>query len=230
MVYRGDRSKTISNARRLFICNTFNHQLINTWNFKTLKCANSVIKIFSHLQELFMKIISSLAAASIGILLSSATWAIDSDAHSTHHPDAASSSSKSTKVDTKTTAKSESKMHDAMAHESMEKMDSQMKVMNDMHEKMMNAKTPDERKALMAEHMKAMQTGMALMSNMSKSCDMSMMDNMSKASTDQDTKSGMHDGMKGGMGTNMKMHHEMMEKRMQMMETMMQMMMDRMTP
>jgi hypothetical protein len=162
-----------------------------------------------------MKIISSLAAASICMFLSSATWAVDQDEHNAHHPDAATSSSKATKVVAKATAKNESKMHDSMVEESMEKMDSQMKVMNDMHEKMMNAKTPDERKSLMAEHMKAMQGGMAMMSNMSNHSAMK-----------GDEKSKMQDGMKGDMAT----HHKMMEKRMQMMETMMQMMMDRMTP
>ena len=36
-----------------------------------------------------------------------------------------------------------------------------------MHEKMMNAKTPQERSKLMAEHMKAMQNGMSMMEGMS---------------------------------------------------------------
>ena len=35
-----------------------------------------------------------------------------------------------------------------------------------MHQKMMNAKTPAERQALMADHMKAMQGGMAMMKEM----------------------------------------------------------------
>lgn len=48
----------------------------------------------------------------------------------------------------------------------MEKMDAQMKTMQAMHEKMMNAKTPDERSKLMAEHMKTMQDGMAMMGEM----------------------------------------------------------------
>jgi hypothetical protein len=39
--------------------------------------------------------------------------------------------------------------------------------MRDMHEKMMNAKTPEERNKLRAEHMKAMQDGMAMMGGMS---------------------------------------------------------------
>ena len=91
----------------------------------------------------------------------------------------------------------------------MGKMDAQMKMMQAMHEKMMNAKTPEERSKLMAEHMKAMQDGMA------------MMDGMSGA--------GMG-GMKGmqGMQGDMGAHHQMMEKRMEMMQAMMKMMMDRM--
>src|ERR1035437_1090669 len=48
----------------------------------------------------------------------------------------------------------------------MAAMDNKMKTMQEMHEKMMNAKTPEEKKALMAEHMKTMQDGMAMMSMM----------------------------------------------------------------
>lgn len=88
----------------------------------------------------------------------------------------------------------------------MAKMNAQMKTMRDMHGKMMNAKTPEERNKLMAEHMKTMQDGMA------------MMDGMSGV--------GMGDmkGMTGEKGA----RHQMMEKRMEMMQTMMKMMMDRM--
>ena len=42
----------------------------------------------------------------------------------------------------------------------------QMKTMQDMHRKMMAATTPEERAALMAEHMKAMQGGMSMMCDM----------------------------------------------------------------
>lgn len=45
-------------------------------------------------------------------------------------------------------------------------MQDRMKAMLDMHEKMMNAKTPAEREALMAEHMKSMQGGMDMMKRM----------------------------------------------------------------
>ena len=48
----------------------------------------------------------------------------------------------------------------------MAKMDAQMKTMQAMHEKMMSAKTPEERSQLMAEHMKTMQDGMAMMDGM----------------------------------------------------------------
>lgn len=86
----------------------------------------------------------------------------------------------------------------------MAKMDAQMKTMQDMHEKMMGAKTPEERSKLMAEHMKTMQDSMAMMESMG--------------------------GMKGmqGMTGNMGAHQQMMEKRMDMMQSMMKMMMDRM--
>ena len=91
----------------------------------------------------------------------------------------------------------------------MAKMDAQMKTMQGMHDKMVSAKTPEERSKLMAEHMKTMQDGMA------------MMDGMSGAGTG---------GMKGmpGMAGDMGAHQQMMEKRMEMMQAMMKMMMDRM--
>jgi len=99
----------------------------------------------------------------------------------------------------------------AMAgHQSMAAMDMQMKTMREMHEKMMGAKTPQERSALMAEHMKAMQGGMAMMGGMGGMGDMQGMPKMQ------------------GMSAEMGAHHAMMAKRMEMMQTMMKMMMDRM--
>jgi len=88
-------------------------------------------------------------------------------------------------------------------------MDAQMKTMQVMHDKMMSAKTPEERNKLMAEHMKTMQDGMAMMEGTS-SAGMGGMKGMS--------------GMSGDMGA----RHQMMEKRMEMMQSMMKMMMDRM--
>jgi hypothetical protein len=89
----------------------------------------------------------------------------------------------------------------------MAAMDNKMKSMDEMHQKMMAAKTPEEKKALMAEHMKTMQEGMKTMGMMGGA--------------------GMADMQgKKPMPDNMGDHHQMMEKRMAMMESMMQMMMD----
>ena len=99
---------------------------------------------------------------------------------------------------------------DHLAH-----MDTQTKSMQAMDEKMMAAKTPEERNSLMAEHMKSMQDGMKMMDGMA-SPGMKGMSGMSSMS-----------GM-SGMSGDMSAHHAMMEKRMAMMQTMMKMMMDRM--
>jgi hypothetical protein len=93
----------------------------------------------------------------------------------------------------------------------MARMDAQMKIMQGMHEKMMAARTPEERNKLMAEHMSTMQDSMK------------MMDGMGGAGMgDMKSMQGML-GMSGEMGT----RHQMMEKRMEMMQGMMKMMMDR---
>ena len=78
-----------------------------------------------------------------------------------------------------------------------------MQNMQAMHEKMMAAKTPAERQALMADHMKAMQEGMTMMQQM---CPCTQ---AGKATTS------------GAMSS------KMMQMRMNMMTMMMQMMMDR---
>ena len=116
------------------------------------------------------------------------------------------------------TAKPDSMGKMDMGKMDMSKMDAQMKKMRDMHEKMMAAKTPEERNKLMAEHMKTMQDGMKMMEGMGGG-GMSGMGGMK----------GMGD-MKGGQGAagDMTGHHQMMDKRMEMMQSMMQMMMDRM--
>ena len=99
------------------------------------------------------------------------------------------------------------------SHDHMAMMDAQMKSMREMHEKMMNAKTPDERNKMMAEHMKSMQGGMAMMGGMGGMGGMGDMKGMQ--------------GMQG-MSGDMMAHHQMMAKRMEMMQMMMKMMMDRM--
>ena len=147
----------------------------------------------SHLRQTVLAV--ALAVASYGV------WAQNDAEHTQHHP--ATSVSKGTAKAAKVPAVN------TAAKDSMAAMDSKMKAMRDMHEKMMNAKTPEERNALMTEHMKAMQDGMAMMSDMG-------------------SMPGMGNAAKGGMTMDMASHHQMMEKRMDMMTSMMQMMMDRM--
>ncbi len=94
----------------------------------------------------------------------------------------------------------------------MAMMDAQMKTMKGMHDKMMSAKTPEERSKLMAEHMKSMQDGMKMMEGMSGA-----------GMGDMKGMQGMQ-GMTGDVGA----RQQMLEKRMEMMQTMMKMMMDQM--
>lgn len=89
---------------------------------------------------------------------------------------------------------------------SMAAMDPRMKTMQEMHQKMMAAKTPADRQALMADHMKAMQGGMAMMKGMGV----------------------MGDGK--GMPADMAKRQQMMADHMTMMQMMMDMMADRMPP
>ena len=139
-----------------------------------------------------MKFIRPLVFSSALSFLGFPAWAEEA-----HHPKAAASAAKAPKAAPGNVA----------AKESMVKMDDKMKAMREMHEKMMNAKTPEEHEALMAEHMKTMMGGMSMMGGMGGA---------GKA------------GMKGGMSADdMATRQQMMEKRMEMMETTMHMMMDR---
>ena len=95
----------------------------------------------------------------------------------------------------------------------MPSMEPRMKAMQDMHQKMKSAKTPAERQALMADHMKAMQGGMAMMKEMHGG--MSGM-------------SGVGDGK--AMPADMAKRHQMMTDHMASMQMMMDMMSDRMPP
>ena len=147
--------------------------------------------------EFSMKHTHSLSLVLAIVAFSAPTWAAQDDQHQAHHPASAASTPASKATPEK-------------ASPDMARMDSQMKAMQEMHLKMMAAKTPEERAALMADHMKAMQDGMAMMSGMSP---------------------GDMGGMVG-MKSDMAGRHQMMERRMEMMQTMMQMMVDRlpMTP
>lgn len=160
-----------------------------------------------------MRIIAFIATLSLSVLFATSGCAAVQEDHKAHHPATSNPTQKSSE-NTVPAAHSD-------AHESM---DSQMKSMRAIHEKMMRATSTDERKKLMAEHSKAMQDGMAMMKNMpmmnehSGHSDMNAMHDMGAMKCD----------MKDGMSASMTTKHQMMEKRMQMMETMMQMMMDRM--
>jgi hypothetical protein len=122
--------------------------------------------------------------------LSTGAMAQSDKEHAVHHPEGASAPA----------AKSTPKVAPKAAPAAPAQMGMQMKSMQEMHEKMMAAKTPEERQALMTEHMNSMQGGMAMMGQM-------------KAP----------DAKGGGKSVS----PEMMGKRMDMMEMMMQMMMDR---
>ena len=143
-----------------------------------------------------MKLVHSLSLALALAAMGAPTWATQHDKFKDHHPAGAAPPAAARPLPGKTTPE-------------MARMDNHMKSMREMHDKMMAAKTPEERNALTAEHMKVMQEGMALMNGMSP---------------------GGMGGMKGGMGAmkgGVDTHYQMMEKRMEMMQSMMQMMMDR---
>lgn len=93
--------------------------------------------------------------------------------------------------------------------EAMPGFDEQMKAMQQMHEKMLAAKTPEERNALMTEQMQLMGKGMNMMGGMGGM-------------------NGKGAGAKMGNPDDMAARQGMTEQRMDMMQSMMQLMMDRM--
>jgi len=113
-------------------------------------------------------------------------------------------------------------MANMAAPASMAGMEPRMMAMQQMHQKMMGAKTPDERQALMAEHMKAMQGGMAMMKEMHG---MQGMQGMAMPGGMQGMGS-MSDG--GVMQAEMAKRQQTMADHMAMMQMMMNMMADRM--
>ncbi|MBI3283870.1 MAG: hypothetical protein HYZ65_03335 [Burkholderiales bacterium] len=134
-----------------------------------------------------MKHLLAVLFASVSLMSGATALACDQEEHQEHHTQGAAATQ-------------------GTAPASMVKMDQQMKMMRDMHERMMGAKSAEERSGMMAGHMKAMQAGMA------------MMDDMRAAARHK---------MKGKLPAAMLEQHQMMEQRMDMMQSMMQMMMDR---
>ena len=139
-----------------------------------------------------MKLAHSLSLALVISAIGASGWAADADEHQAHHP-AGAASAPATKA------------MPGKSRPDMARMDTQMKAMHEMHDKMVAAKTPAERDALTAEHMKIMQDGMTMMNGMSP---------------------GGTSGMKGDKAA----RHQTMEARMEMMQATMQMMMDRLPP
>jgi len=136
-------------------------------------------------------VVLAIACAFLGV----AAWPADPEDHKVHRPEPAASPAK----------------------DDMARMDIQMKSMQEMNEKMMSAKTPKERNALMADHMTAMQVGVSMMSDAGQ-------DSM-KGGMPADT--GTRQQMVGKQMDMMETSMQMMDKRMGLMETSMQMMMER---
>ena len=140
-----------------------------------------------------MKLVRPLSFALALFAAGAPSWAAQHDQYKAHHPAGSASAAAAKAMPGKTTPE-------------MARMANQMKAMQEMHDKMMAAKTPEERSALMAEHMKTMQSGMEMMKSM-----------------------GGMGGMTGPKGppSSMSERQTMMEQRMNMMQTMMEMMADR---
>lgn len=92
------------------------------------------------------------------------------------------------------------------------KFDQQMKTMQEIHQKMMSAKTPAERAALMNDHMKAMQDGMAMLGQMGGGPSMT-----GQMGAGMPMQGGGMSSMPGGMQKDMMQHMAMMQMMMQMM-------------
>jgi len=167
-----------------------------------------------------VRTISILATTTLSLLAAPA-FAAGNDEHDAHHPAAAAEqrlaqapqAAQGMGMGSTTAAPSGAAAAPAGYAE-------QMKAMQAMHDKMLAAKKPEERNALMAEQMKLMQDGMAMMGRMGGGMGMGG--------------GAMMGGNRPGAGPaqpgDMASRQQMMEQRMDMMQSMMQMMMDRMAP
>ncbi|MBW7834690.1 MAG: hypothetical protein H3C29_15935 [Simplicispira suum] len=151
----------------------------------------------------FVRTISIFSAVA-AITMTTSAWAANDEQHDSHHP-ASAASEQVTQASPSTPGIG--KGMGGMAP--MQGGADQMKAMQQMHDQMMAAKTPDERNALMAEHMKLMQSGMNMMGGMGG------MGSMGAGAT-------------AGNPADMAARQGILEQRMDMMQSMMQMMMDRM--
>ena len=152
-----------------------------------------------------MKLARSLSLALALCTIGVSTWAAQHDQKQARPPAGAASGPASSKA-------MPAKSGPTMAH-----MDTQLKTMWEMHDKMMAANTPEARNALMAEHLKTMQESMRMMNATAGGMGGMRGDRMGGTNSD----------MKGGLKGAMAARQQMMEKRLDMMQAMTQMMMDR---
>ncbi|MEO8224366.1 MAG: hypothetical protein ABI661_06135 [Gammaproteobacteria bacterium] len=145
----------------------------------------------------------SIFTAVVAIPVATSVWAATDDQHDSHHPAAAAPVQLSQATPATPATPGMGMGRGGMA--AMPGYADQMKSMQAMHDKMLAAKTPEERNALMNEQMKLMQNGMGMMG-------------------------GMGPGAMGAKPGDMAVRQGMIEQRMDMMQSMMQMMMDRTTP
>ena len=145
-----------------------------------------------------ISIVSVVAATT----MATSVWAAGTEQHDVHHPAAIAT------VQVAQTTPTTPGMGAGMGMGGTAMMPNyadQMKAMQAMHDKMLAARTPEERHVLMAEQMKLMQSGMGVMGQMGP-------------------------GTMMGKPGDMAARQGMMEQRMDMMQSMMQMMMDRVAP
>ena len=145
----------------------------------------------------------SILTAVAATTMATSVWAASDKAHDSHHPAATAAM----QVAQATPAAPGMGMGMG-ASAAMPGQADQMKAMQVMHDKMLAAKTPEERNALMAEQMSLMQNSMGMMGRMGR----------------------MGQGAMAGKPGDMAARQGMMEQRMDMMHSTMQLMMDRMAP
>ena len=90
-----------------------------------------------------MKLVRPLALALALFAVAAPSWTAQHDQHKAHHPAGSASAAAAKSMRGKTTPE-------------MVRIANQMKAMQEMHDKMMAAKTPKERSALMADHLQQM--------------------------------------------------------------------------
>lgn len=162
----------------------------------------------------FAMTVSRLALAMSITLVGTAALAVGQDTteHTAHHPAGASSAVKTMPAKTGPIKTPKSMGTNSIVMGAMDPMDGHMKTMQELHQKFMAAKMPEERNALMPEQQKAMEEAMRMMQGMPGMGMMGDMKSMPKPDMSP---------------ADMAARHQMMEKRVEMMQSMMQMMMDR---